>query len=209
MNNLNYNFLQNNILNDIKNSGKSYKLLMHSCCAPCSSYCLEKVTPYFKVDVFYFNPNITCESEYNVRLLEQKRFLLEVYKNEVGFIESEYNKNTFLNTIKGLESEKEGGSRCKLCYLLRLEETAKVAKKLGYDYFTTTLSVSPYKNAKWLNEIGEVLQNKYGVKYLYADFKKEGGYLKSIELSKKYNLYRQDYCGCEFSKINNDKSSST
>ena len=196
----NYFLLQKNILQEVSKTDKKFSLLMHSCCAPCSSFCLEKVTPFFNTDVFYFNPNITSEEEYLKRLNEQIDFLNKVYNGKVNVIKGEYNKEDFLNKIKGLESEKEGGKRCKICYYLRLEETCKTAKSLGYDYFTTTLSVSPYKNATWLNEIGEELSKKYGVKYLYADFKKEGGYLRSIELSKEYNLYRQNYCGCEFSK---------
>ena len=198
MNNINYDKKQTEIINSLK--GESKTLLMHSCCAPCSSFCLEKTTPYFDVSVFYFNPNITDSKEYIKRLEEQKTFVSTVYGERVKVIEGEYDINVFLNAVKGKEKDLEGGERCKICYLLRLEETAEKAKELGFDYFTTTLSVSPYKNAKWLNAIGEELALKYGVNYLYADFKKGGGYLKSIELSKEYNLYRQDYCGCEFSK---------
>lgn len=197
MNVKNYDKIQNQILNEQKGDAK---LLIHSCCAPCSSYCLEKISPYFKVDVFYYNPNITSEEEYSKRLLEQINFVKKVYDNKISVISGNYDPNEFLQAVRGLENEVEGGKRCKICYRLRLEETAKMAKELGYDYFTTTLSVSPYKNANWLNEIGEELSSKYGVKYLYADFKKGGGYLKSIELSKEYGLYRQDYCGCDFSK---------
>ncbi len=197
MNKTNYSKIQNEI---IKNLEGDSTLLMHSCCAPCSSYCLEKVSPHFSVDIFYFNPNITDETEYFKRLNEQKNFASTVYNCKVKVIEGEYHPQSFLNAIKGLENEVEGGSRCKVCYYLRMEETAKKAKELNHNYFTTTLSVSPHKNAEWINEIGAILEKKYGVKYLYADFKKEGGYLRSIELSKQYNLYRQDYCGCEFSK---------
>lgn len=196
MNVKNYDKIQNQILSEQKGDAK---LLIHSCCAPCSSYCLQKISPYFKVDVFYYNPNITSEEEYSKRLVEEINFVKNVYGNKINVISGNYNPKEFLQAVKGLENEIEGGKRCKICYLLRLEETAKMAKELGYDYFTTTLSVSPYKNATWLNEIGEELSIKYGVKYLYADFKKGGGYLKSIELSKEHGLYRQDYCGCEFS----------
>ncbi len=198
MNKANYSKLQNQIIKSL--DGNANKLLLHSCCAPCSSHCLEKVSPHFNVSVLYFNPNITQKEEYLKRLNEQKAFIKTVYGGSVDVIEGEYNPDEFLTAVKGLESEREGGARCKLCYYLRLEETAKTAKELNFDYFTTTLSVSPHKNAEWINEIGAILEKKYGVKYLYADFKKEGGYLRSIELSKEYSLYRQDYCGCEFSK---------
>ncbi len=197
MNKTNYCKIQNEIIKSLEGDST---LLMHSCCAPCSSFCLEKVSPHFSVDIFYFNPNITDESEYFKRLNEQKNFISDVYGDNVKVINGCYIPKTFLDATKGLENEIEGGSRCKICYYLRLEETAKKAKELNYDYFTSTLSVSPHKNAEWLNEIGAILEKKYGVKYLYADFKKEGGYLRSIELSKQHNLYRQDYCGCEFSK---------
>ena len=183
-----------NSLNDKK------RLLLHSCCAPCSSTCLERLTKYFSVDVYFYNPNITSINEYEKRLSEQVRLVDLVYKNEVNVINATYNKDEFLSAVKGLEDLPEKSSRCKNCYLLRLEKTAKYAKENGYDYFTTTLTLSPHKNAEWINEIGIELQEKYGVKFLCADFKKEGGYLRSIELSKKYNLYRQNYCGCEFSK---------
>ncbi len=200
MTNKNYSILQNQIFKKLESEGKTPSLLMHSCCAPCSSNCLEVVTKYFKTDIFYYNPNITCAEEYNKRLREQIDFAYKVYNDSVKVISGEYEPSVFLNAVKGLEDLKEGGARCKICYELRLDETAKKAKELGYDYFTTTLSVSPYKNANWLNEIGEELSKKYDINYLYADFKKGGGYLNSINLSKKHNLYRQNYCGCEFSK---------
>ena len=134
------------------------------------------------------------------RLTELEKFVGKVYQNSVKILKKDYDKSEFLSFIKGYENEKEGGKRCRLCYLLRLEETAKLSKKLNYDYFTTTLSVSPYKNADWINEIGEILQEKYGVKFLFSDFKKENGYKNSIKLSNDYELYRQNYCGCAFSK---------
>ena len=196
----NYKLLQDKILKKLESEGVAPSLLMHSCCAPCSSHCLEVVTKYFKTDIYYYNPNITVEVEYYKRLNEQIDFTKKVYGESVNVIIGEYEPTVFLSLVKGLENLKEGDTRCKLCYYLRLEKTAKMAKELGYEYFTTTLSVSPYKNANWLNEIGEELSKKYGVNYLYADFKKGGGYLRSIELSKKYGLYRQNYCGCEFSK---------
>ena len=181
-----------------KDSG--LKLLLHSCCAPCSTTCLERLVPVIETHVFYYNPNITSKEEYDLRLVEQAKLLEKVYKNEVKLIKGEYDNNKFLTAIKGYEALPERSARCYNCYKLRLEETAKTAKELGYDYFATTLTLSPHKNQEWLNEIGYELQDKYGVKYLPTDFKKEGGYLRSIELSKIYELYRQNYCGCEFSK---------
>ncbi|MBE5744138.1 MAG: epoxyqueuosine reductase QueH [Clostridiales bacterium] len=176
------------------------RLLIHSCCAPCSSLCLERVTKFFSVDVFYYNPNITESEEYQKRLLEQQRFVNKVYKGSVKVIDIGHNSEEFLTLVKGLEDLPERSKRCYLCYKQRLEKTAKYAKENGYDYFTTTLSLSPHKNATWLNEIGEELSSIYGVKFLPADFKKENGYLRSIELSNEHNLYRQDFCGCSFSK---------
>lgn len=176
-------------------------LLLHSCCAPCSSYVLEYLSNYFKITIFYYNPNITDKKEYEKRVTELKRLLKELKgKNEIHFIEGAYEPNRFFEMAKGLEEEKEGGSRCIKCYYMRLEEAAKEAKKRKFDYFTTTLSVSPYKKAEKLNEIGKILSDQYKVNYLYSDFKKKNGYKRSIELSKEYHLYRQDYCGCIYSK---------
>lgn len=200
MNNVNYDKKQQEIINSLKSNSEKPTLLLHSCCAPCSTSCLERLYPYFKIDILYYNPNINDAEEYYKRLTEQKRFILERYSGSINVLETTYSPNDFLAAIKGYENEKEGGKRCRICYELRLKETAIYAKENGYNYFTTTLSVSPYKNAKWLNEIGESLEKLYGVKYLYADFKKGGGYLRSTELSKEYNLFRQDYCGCDFSK---------
>lgn len=200
MNNVNYDKKQQEIINSLKSNSEKPTLLLHSCCAPCSTSCLERLYPYFKIDILYYNPNINDSEEYYKRLTEQKRFVLERYNGNINVLETTYSPNDFLAAIKGYENEKEGGNRCKICYKLRLKETAIYAKENGYNYFTTTLSVSPYKNAKWLNEIGESLEKLYGVNYLYADFKKGGGYLRSTELSKEYNLFRQDYCGCDFSK---------
>ncbi len=178
-------------------------LLLHSCCAPCSSYVLEYLANYFKITIFYYNPNISPKEEFDKRIEEQKRLIRELtVKNKVEFIEGNYDNSKYENAIQGLEFEKEGGSRCHICYQLRLEETAKLAKEKGFNYFTTTLSISPYKNAKVLNEIGEELEKIYHVNYLYADFKKKDGYKRSIELSRIYHLYRQDYCGCKYSKRN-------
>ncbi|MBP1561323.1 MAG: epoxyqueuosine reductase QueH [Oscillospiraceae bacterium] len=177
------------------------RLLLHSCCAPCSSAVLEYLSEYFRITVFYFNPNIFPEEEFLHRIDEQKRLISELpCKNRVEFTERGWQQERFYAAVKGLEHIREGGERCFECYRLRLEETARLAAEEGYDYFTTTLSVSPYKNAQKLNAIGEELAEKYGVKHLPSDFKKKDGYKRSIELSAEYGLYRQNYCGCVFSK---------
>ena len=197
---MNYQVLTDKIIEEIKDNEKVPTLLIHSCCGPCSSYVLEYLSKYFKITIFYYNPNIYPEEEYKKRLGEQRKIIKEMaFPNPANLIEGDYDYNGYLDYIKGLEEEVEGGSRCFKCYRLRMEEAAKYAKDNGFDYFTTTLSISPYKNAKKLNEIGEQLEKKYNIKYLYADFKKKNGYKRSLELSKKYNLYRQHYCGCEFS----------
>ena len=201
---MNYQLVLDNTLKEIIESGKRPKLLLHVCCAPCSSYVLEYLNKYFDITVFYYNPNISSEEEYNKRLNEEKRFVSEYpFENSVKeVVNGEYNNELFEETIKGLENEKEGGVRCFKCYRLRLEESAKYAKDNGFDFFTTTLTISPYKNANKLNEIGDELSKIYGVKYLFSDFKKKNGYKRSIELSHEYNLYRQDYCGCTYSVRN-------
>lgn len=186
--------------NILENLGGVKTLLLHSCCAPCSSYVLEYLSKYFKITVFYYNPNITKKNEFDKRLKEQIRLINEMNSiNKIDIIEGKYEKEKYEKTIRGLENEVEGGPRCFKCYKLRMEKTAKLAKELNFDYFTTTLSISPYKNAKKINEIGEELENEYNINYLYADFKKRNGFKRSIELSKKYNLYRQNYCGCIYS----------
>lgn len=175
-------------------------LLLHSCCAPCSSYVLEYLSNYFKITVFYYNPNIYPESEYTKRILEQQTLIARMKtRHPVAFMAGNYDRDRFYEMAKGLEHMKEGKERCFRCYELRLREAAEIAKKSGFDYFTTTLSISPLKNAAKLNEIGICLAGEYKVEYLLSDFKKKNGYKRSIELSKKYDLYRQDYCGCEFS----------
>lgn len=188
------------LISDIKSNENISSLLLHSCCAPCSSYVLEYLSDYFEITVYYYNPNIYPQEEYTRRIEEQREFLLSIKgKNPIKFMQGDYVPDEFYSYIKGLESQPEGGERCFKCYTLRLERAAKIAKEMNFDYFTTTLSVSPYKNAQKLNEIGKNFEEKYGVKYLYSDFKKKNGYKRSIELSKEYNLYRQEYCGCVFS----------
>ena len=180
--------------------GKIPKLLLHSCCAPCSSYVLEYLSDYFEITVFYYNPNIFPENEYTKRILEQQVLIQDMkFRYPVSFLAGSYDRDRFYAIARGLEHAKEGGERCFKCYEIRLEEAAKIAKEIEYDYFTTTLSISPMKNAEKLNEIGKKIAKQYGVEYLQSDFKKKNGYKRSIELSKEYGLYRQDYCGCEFS----------
>ena len=177
------------------------KLLLHSCCAPCSSYVLEYLSSYFAITVFYYNPNIYPNEEYDKRSEEQKQFIRRFpAKYPIQFVCGDFENERFYEAVKGYEQEKEGKERCFRCYRLRLEETAKLAKQLGMDYFTTTLSISPLKHADKLNEIGEELAKEYGVCYLSSDFKKKNGYKRSVELSKEYGMYRQDYFGCIFSK---------
>ena len=186
------------------NKNKKPKLLLHVCCAPCSSHCLSELEPYFDITVFYYNPNISPFEEYVRRLNEEKRFVKEVYPN-INVIDAKYDNESFEQLAKGFENLKEGGERCKKCYRLRLEQTAQFAKENGFDFFTTTLTVSPYKHSATLNEIGEDVAKQYEVDYLFSDFKKNNGYQHSIELSKQYNLYRQDYCGCKYSKDYKEK----
>ena len=175
-------------------------LLLHACCAPCSSSCIERLSEFFKITIFYYNPNITNQEEYEKRLEEVRKFVKRFKtKNKVDVIGGRYNPNEFFEIAKGLENEPERGARCYKCYNLRLEESAKYASDNNYDYFATTLTLSPYKKVDWINKIGEELDKKYTSKYLYSDFKKKNGYKRSIELSKEYNLYRQDYCGCIYS----------
>ncbi len=202
---INYQLKLDEIINKIINSDSVPTLLLHSCCAPCSSYVLLYLSQYFKITLFFYNPNIMPDLEYKKRLDEQIRLIETVTtKYPINFIEGDYNPNAFLNQSKGLEKEPEGSTRCFKCYQLRLEQTAKYASDNNYDYFATTLTVSPYKNASKINEIGKYLENKYNIKYLTSDFKKRNGYKESIRLSEKYNLYRQHYCGCPFSFSVND-----
>ena len=180
--------------------GRRPSLLLHSCCGPCSTYVLEYLSQYFNITVFYYNPNIYPPEEFEKRTVEQKKLIEKMFSdNSVGFVEGQYDDDRFYETVKGLEDVPEGGERCFKCYRLRLEETAKKAQEGDFEYFTTTLSISPHKNAQKLNEIGEAVAKEYGLKYLLSDFKKKNGYKRSCELSARYEIYRQDYCGCVFS----------
>lgn len=183
-----------------KSLGIKPTLLLHACCAPCSSGVLPVLAEHFKITLFFYNPNISPESEYDYRLKELYRLIEEMGYTDIDIAAPEYNEDEFFNIAKGREDLPEGGARCKDCYRLRLEATAEYALENGFDYFTTTLTVSPYKNAQYLNDIGREAGDIYGVKYLVSDFKKKEGYKLSCENSKKYGLYRQIYCGCVYSK---------
>ena len=190
--------LEDIIMNE---EGNIPTLLLHSCCAPCSSYVLEYLSKYFKITILYYNPNISPIEEYDKRLAEQSRLINEMeFINPVNILDCSYDNDKYEEIIRGLELEPERGNRCLKCYRLRLEYTARIAKENNFDYFGTTLSVSPYKDSLVLNKIGNELSTLYDIPYLYSDFKKKDGYKRSIELSKSYNLYRQDYCGCKYSK---------
>ena len=205
MNKINYQKELNRIIERNQRDGVTPRLLLHVCCAPCSSYCLEYLSDYFDITVYYYNPNISPEPEYRFRLSEEERYIsLRDFKNPVSITDSVYDPREFLDAVRGLEREPEGGKRCEKCFRLRLEASAKKAKELGMDCFTTTLTISPLKNAALLNEIGFELGEKYGVMWLPSDFKKREGYKRSIVLSREYDLYRQNYCGCAFSKNNKD-----
>lgn len=185
------------IINSLDNKPK---LLLHSCCGPCSSYVISYLRDYFDITVLYYNPNIFPYEEYVKRKEEQKRLLREMTNDTVKLLDCDYDNDKYEEVIQGLEKEPERGKRCTKCFLLRLEKTATVSKDEGFDFFGTTLTVSPYKNAQLINRIGEKLANDYDIRWLYGDFKKNDGYKKSIELSKKYDLYRQNYCGCIYAK---------
>lgn len=201
MNKVNYQKRLEAVIKDNIEKGRVPSLFLHACCAPCSSYCLEYLSRYFKITVFYYNPNIYPHKEYEKRVGELKRFIEEFpAENKIELVVGEYDSEAFFEAVKGFEDVKEGGERCFRCFKLRLSEGAKKAAELGFSYFTTTLTISPLKNAAKLNEIGEECAEKYGVKWLPSDFKKKEGYKRSIELSREYGLYRQDYCGCVFSK---------
>lgn len=199
--NINENLEMEKIINQLQSEGQTPSLLLHSCCGPCSSCVIERLADYFNITVYYYNPNIYPEDEY----LKRKQVQLELIeklptKNKVSFLDCDYEKEKFDEAVKGYEHCHEGEERCYKCYELRLEKTANTALLNNYDFFATTLSVSPYKNSKWINEIGRNLESKMGIKYLPSDFKKKDGYKRSVELSCKYGLYRQNYCGCVYSK---------
>jgi predicted adenine nucleotide alpha hydrolase (AANH) superfamily ATPase len=195
MNKINYDSVMQKTIGEL--NGQKKKLLLHSCCAPCSTACIERLKDFFDITIYYYNPNIDGKKEFDLRAEEQNRLCKTL---GVSLIVEEYDSSEFYSLIKGLESAVEGGARCAKCFELRLKKSALKAKEIGADYFATTLTVSPLKNAKLINEIGVIVQEIVGVKYLQTDFKKRNGYLRSIELSNEFSLYRQNYCGCEFSK---------
>lgn len=206
MQKVNYQIQLDKILMGLKERADALRLLLHSCCAPCSSYVLEYLSDYFRITVFYYNPNIAPEKEYAQRVQEQQRLIREMpLRYPVSFKEGRYDPERFYEAVQGMEDLPEGQERCFACYALRLGEAAMVAKEGSYDYFTTTLSISPLKNAQKLNEIGQQIGRERGIAYLPSDFKKRNGYGRSIELSAEYDLYRQDYCGCVFSKREDKK----
>ena len=197
----NYQRILDELLQKLPQDGTKKRLLLHACCAPCSSYVLEYLSRYFDITLYFYNPNISPEEEHRFRVSELSRLITEMPLSGTVHLEvSKYTPEDFEAIAKGLESLPEGGSRCERCYRLRLSKTADMAAEGGYDYFTTTLSISPYKNALWLNTIGKEEGDRVGVFYLFSDFKKKNGYKRSCELSEQYGLYRQDYCGCVYSK---------
>lgn len=201
MNKINYQKILDEKIRELEGEDTTKSLLLHACCAPCSSYTLSYLSNYFEITIYFYNPNIDTEEEYLTRNEELSRLIKEMpMKNKVELLTPQYDRERYIEIARGREDVKEGGIRCFYCYDLRMEEAARVASVLKKDFFTTTLSISPHKNAEWLNRLGEKYSKKYGVEYLYSDFKKKGGYQRSIELSKEYGLYRQDYCGCEYSK---------
>lgn len=195
---------QNELLKLIESLDYTPNLLLHSCCGPCSTAVLTFLEPFFNITVLYYNPNIEPKGEYEKRKKEQIRFITEFNKSNIKFMDCDYDNEAFHEVVKGLEKEPEGGARCPVCFKLRMEKTAKIALENNFDYFGTTLTVSPYKNSLQINKIGSLLEHEYNVKYLYSDFKKKDGYKKSIELSKEYNLYRQDYCGCLYGRVEHE-----
>ena len=197
----NYDLVLMDLLEEHQQKGEVPKVLLHSCCAPCSSYVIECLSKYCDLTILYYNPNISPIEEYEKRKAEQKRLIGEIPKvHKLDMLVCDYDNDLYEEAIKGLENEPERGSRCSVCFRLRLEKTAMMAKENGFDYFGTTLTVSPYKNSNIINDIGLALEEQYKVRFLISDFKKRNGYKRSIELSREYNLYRQDYCGCKYSK---------
>lgn len=207
---MNYYKMMMEEIDKIKKEDKIPNLLLHTCCAPCSSHVIDTLTKYFNITVLYYNPNIEPLEEYNKRKEEQVRFIQEYKaKNKLKIMDCDYGNDIFHEKVKGLEEEPEGGIRCTNCFLQRLDKTAQLAKRGNFDYFATTLTVSPLKNSTKINEIGETLSKQYDIKYLFSDFKKKEGYKHSIELAKEYNLYRQDYCGCIYSKEQREQEKRT
>lgn len=205
MNQVNYQQEMERLIRENCTDGHAPRLLLHSCCGPCSTYCIQSLSGHFQITVFYYNPNIYPPEEYELRVQEQARFIREFpTKHPVDFVEADYDSERFYAMARGMEELPEGGERCFACYELRLTEAAAYARENGFDFFTTTLSISPFKNARKLNEIGARLEEEYGVRYLFSDFKKKDGYKKSAELSGEYGMYRQDYCGCVYSKRERD-----
>ena len=202
---INYDLKMEEILKEVSKNGEKKRLLIHSCCGPCSSSVLEYLKDYFKIDIYFYNPNITMDYEYYARIVEQKE-MIEKVNYDMNVIEGIYDpKSDFFSKIKGLENEPEGGARCYSCYDLRIGETAKKAKEEGYDFFSTVLSISPMKNVNYINEIGEKYSKEYNIDFLFADFKKKNRYLRSVQISKELDMYRQEYCGCIFSKVEKEK----
>ena len=202
----NYQLLLERTLCSLEGLEKKKTLLLHACCAPCSSYVLEYLSKYFDITLFFYNPNIYPEEEFRFREDELRRLIGEMpLPDNVNIISGRYDPSEFFDIARGYEELPEGDERCRRCYALRLEESARAAKEGGFDYFCTTLSISPYKNAEWLNTLGKEMSEKYGVGYLFSDFKKKNGYKRSCQLSEQYSLYRQDYCGCVFSKREAEK----
>jgi predicted adenine nucleotide alpha hydrolase (AANH) superfamily ATPase len=203
-NRINYQRLLDRLLEKIAQEGKTPSLLLHSCCAPCSSYVLEYLSSFFHITLFFYNPNIYPQEEYDLRLSEVKRLVNEINTNHpIKIIEGDYIPDVFYKAVRGMEQEEECGERCHACYHLRLEETARLAQKLGFDYFTTTLSIGPKKDSNKINEIAEEIAEIYKTYHLPSDFKRKKGYERSIVLSREHNLYRQNYCGCIFSRKKN------
>lgn len=203
---INYQKLLDETINDIKKNKIKPGLLLHSCCAPCSSYVLEYLSGFFNITIYYYNPNIYPEDEFVRRRDEQIKFIKDFFPDGgIDCFVEDYSKDDFYSAIKGLEDETEGGKRCFECYRLRLNKAAEYGVEKNIDYFTTTLSISPHKDSQWINEIGKKISSEKNIKFLFSDFKKNEGYKRSLELSKLYNLYRQDYCGCVFSNKNYKK----
>jgi len=205
----NYGLLFESEMDKIEKSGTKPRLLMQACCAPCSSYVLEYIAAKFELTVYFYNPNISPAGEFSLRLAELERFVTEAGHSEVKIVSPDYDPAEFFDAVRGMEELPEGGERCRRCYELRLRKTAEAARAGGYDYFCTTLSISPHKNAQWINEIGKSLGEEYGVGWLWSDFKKKNGYKRSCELSREYGLYRQDWCGCVYSKLEAEKRRSS